>query len=283
MKLKVLVTGASGQLGQCLQELAPQFELEFSFYDSASLNITSKEDIASLVKDDYDFCINCAAYTAVDNAEEDTENANLINHLGVKYLAETCLKNNIVLIHISTDFVFNGEKNRPYNEEDSANPISIYGQTKRDGEQVIEALLTKYFIIRTSWLYSQYGHNFVKIMLNLAKTKKSLGVVDDQIATPTYAMDLAKAILQIITNNNDQYGLYHYSNLGVASWYDFAKTIFDKSNTLIEVDAIPTTAYPTKARRPYYSVLDKTKFITSFNIKIPYWQESLERCLKALL
>lgn len=282
MKTKVLVTGANGQLGQCLQLLASKANIEFTFLNSKELDITSEKSIKNNFNSTYNFCINCAAYTAVDKAEEERDQANLINNIAVKNIAESCKENNITLIHISTDFVFNGNKTQMYSEQDSTNPISVYGQTKRDGEKAIESILTKYFIIRTSWLYSQFANNFVKSMLNLSKTRDTLGVVSDQVGTPTYAIDLAKVILEIIKQDKN-YGLYHYSNKGVASWYDFAKAIFNKTNTKITLNAIPTSSYPTAAKRPKYSVLDKTKIEDNFNIEIPIWEDSLDACLKALV
>jgi dTDP-4-dehydrorhamnose reductase len=281
MNTKVLVTGANGQLGQCIQLLALESSFEFVFYNSTTLDISSKKSISTIFNSSFDFCINCAAYTAVDKAESDIEQANLINNVATKNIAEACKENDITLIHISTDFVFNGEAKLPYNEEDTAAPISVYGQTKLDGEKAIESILTKYLIIRTSWLYSQFGNNFVKSMLNLAKTKEELNIVNDQIGSPTYAMDLGKVILELIKQNKNS-GVYHYSNLGAASWFDFAKAVFTKTNTNIQVNPIPTASYPTAAKRPRYSVLDKTKITNAFALKIPNWEESLDQCLKAL-
>lgn len=281
MKPKVLVTGSNGQLGQCLQLVALQSDFEFTFHNSSTLDISSKENINSIFNSTYDFCINCAAYTAVDKAEEEKVKANLINNLAVKYIAESCKEHEITLIHISTDFVFDGEKTEPYKESDKTNPISIYGQTKLDGEKAIQEILNKYFIVRTSWLYSQFGHNFLKSMLNLANTRNTLSIVNDQFGTPTYAMDLAKVILELMTQNKN-YGIYHYSNKGGTSWFDFAKEIFTKTNTNIIINSIATSAYPTAAKRPSYSVLDKTKLTETFNINTPKWEESLDICLKAL-
>jgi len=282
MKTKILVTGANGQLGQCLQSLELESDFEFTFFSSLKLDVTSKESIKKAFKPEYSFCINCAAYTAVDQAESEKEKASLINNIAVKSIALACKENNITLIHISTDFVFNGEAKQPYNESDLPDPISVYGKTKLDGEIAIKNNLTKYFIIRTSWLYSQYGNNFLKSMLNLAITRDRLSVVNDQIGTPTFALDLAKVILELIKQNNN-FGIYHYSNNGAASWYDFAKAIFTKTNTNILVDSIPTSDYPTAAKRPNYSILDKSKIINTFGIKVPHWEESLDKCLKALL
>lgn len=281
MKTKVLVTGANGQLGQCLQLLASQSDFEFTFFSSASLDITSKKNINKTFNASYNFCINCAAYTAVDKAESEEDKANLINNIAVKHIAEACKQHNITLIHISTDFVFNGNAKQPYTEIDETNPLSVYGKTKLKGELAIKKILTNYYIIRTSWLYSQFGNNFLKSMLNLAKTRNKLSIVNDQIGTPTYAVDLADVILDFIKQNNN-YGLYHYSNNGVASWFDFANAIFTKNKNNIKLEPIPTSAYPTAAKRPHYSVLDKSKLINNFSIKVPKWEESLDKCLKAL-
>ncbi|WP_055447270.1 dTDP-4-dehydrorhamnose reductase [Lacinutrix mariniflava] len=281
MKTKVLVTGSNGQLGQCLQSLALQTDFEFSFFNSTTLDISSKENINTIFNSTYDFCINCAAYTAVDKAEEEKEKANLINNIAVRNIAESCKTNNITLIHISTDFVFNGNKTEPYHENDETKPISVYGQTKLDGEKAIQDTLKQHFIIRTSWLYSQFGNNFLKSMLNLAKTRSTLSIVSDQVGTPTYAMDLAKTIIVLIKQNKN-HGTYHYSNNGVASWFDFANEIFRRTKTTIELNSIPTSQYPTAANRPHYSVLNKTKLKQNFNVIIPEWEESLETCLKAL-
>jgi dTDP-4-dehydrorhamnose reductase len=278
----ILVTGANGQLGQCFQQLSKTANFKFTFLDSKQLDVTSIESINSALGSDYDFCINCAAYTAVDKAESEKEIADKINHLAVKNIAKACLKHGITLIHISTDFVFNGKHYLPYKESDKTEALSVYGQTKLEGELAIQSILENYFIIRTSWLYSEFGGNFVKSMLNLAKTRSEFSIVNNQIGTPTYAMDLAEVILKIAQQNTN-FGLYHYSNQGVASWYDFSKVIFEKSKTNIKVNPIPASSYPTPAKRPHFSVLDKEKIATNFSVEIPYWQESLDRCLKALL
>ena len=196
-------------------------------------------------------------------------------------MAEVCLEKNITLVHISTDFVFNGNSQSPYKEGDTTDPISVYGQTKLDGEKAIQNILSNYFIIRTSWLYSQFGHNFVKSMLHLSKNRDELSIVDNQIGTPTYALDLAQVLCKLM-NDNSHFGLYHYSNLGDVSWYDFAKAIFERTENRIKVYPIPSSSYPTPATRPNYSVLDKGKIAKTLNLKIPYWQESLDKCLKGL-
>jgi len=277
----ILVTGANGQLGQSLQVLSLNEALiKFIFVSSKELDITKRESVISFLnKKNFDFCVNCAAYTAVDKAESDEDNAKKVNVLGAQYLAEACLNTNTKLIHISTDFVFNGMSNIPYTERHETRPLSVYGKTKLDGELAITSILTEYFIFRTSWLYSEYGSNFMKTMLRLSTERNELGVISDQIGSPTYAKDLAKVIVHIIKANSNQFGLYHYSNEGVASWYDFAKAIFDITNTEIVTNAIPTSAYPTPAKRPCFSVMDKAKFKKNLGIEIPYWRDSLKEAI----
>lgn len=275
----VLVTGASGQLGQSLQFIASQYsEMQFIFASSQDLDITDEGRVFSFFdKNKINFCINAAAYTAVDKAESDQEKAYLVNVTGPKNLAIACKKNNTTLIHISTDFVFDGTANTSYLESDLTNPIGVYGQTKLDGEKEVASNCSKYFIIRTSWVYSQFGNNFMKTMLRLSQDRKELNVVSDQIGTPTNAVDLAKAILEIISNTKQvaNYGIYNFSNEGQCSWYDFAKEIFKINNVNINVNPIPTEAYPTPAKRPKYSVLDKSKIKSTFGIIIKNWQEAL--------
>lgn len=289
----VLVTGASGQLGQSIQFIASQFpEMQFVFASSSDLDITNQETVNTFFSQNkIHFCINAAAYTAVDKAESDVEKAHLVNVEGPKNLALACQKNDVTLIHISTDFVFDGTSMVPYSESDKTNPIGIYGQTKLDGEKEVIKNCDKYFIIRTSWVYSQFANNFMKTMLRLAQDRTELNVVADQIGTPTNAVDLAQTILKIIerslkleaerTSNiqhpTSNYGIYNFSNEGVCSWYDFAKEIFRVNNVAIQVNPIPTEAYPTPAKRPKYSVLDKSKIKTIFGIEIKTWQEALSQ------
>lgn len=275
----VLVTGGSGQLGQALQFVAADYpEIEFHFASSAEADITDKEKlIAVFERLKPDFCVNAAAYTAVDKAESEPEKAALINVTGAKNLAEICKAFNATLIHISTDFVFDGSKQSPYSETDATNPQGVYGQTKLLGERAIENTGGKYYIVRTSWLYSQFGANFMKTMLRLASERDSLNIVNDQIGTPTHAVDLAHAIAKIILSTKHEYGLYHYSNEGVASWYDFAKKIFEINNVKIDVNPIPTSQFPTPAKRPAYSVLDKSKIKRVFGVSVRDWQTSLEK------
>lgn len=275
----VLVTGANGQLGQAFRFLEQEYpEIQFHFYGSDQLNITDNDSVAEAFKNLIpSFCINAAAYTAVDKAETDIENARAINVTGPKFLAEACNQYKTTLIHVSTDFVFDGDKNTPYTEEDVTNPKGVYGLTKREGELEIEAKAHAYFIIRTSWLYSEFGNNFMKTMLRLAKERASLNVVSDQTGTPTQAIDLAEMIVKIILSNSKKYGIYHFSNEGSASWFDFAKKIFETNNVSITLGAITTSEYPTPAKRPKYSVLDKTKIKTEFKTTIKSWEEALVR------
>jgi dTDP-4-dehydrorhamnose reductase len=283
----VLVAGANGQLGQSIQFVAGNYpNIQFVFSSSLDLDITNKENCESVFSQSKpDYCINAAAYTAVDKAESEPEKAHLINVIGAKNLAEVCKDFGATLIHISTDFVFDGNKTFPYIEEDSTNPQSIYGQTKLDGEIAIQEVLDKYFIIRTSWVYSQFGNNFMKTILRLAKERTSLNIVSDQIGTPTNALDLAEVVLKIVESqkskveretNNTPFGIYNFSNEGACSWYDFAQKILEINNINIDLHPIPTTGYPTPAQRPKYSVLDKSKIKTVFGIEIKSWEESLQ-------
>lgn len=280
--LKILITGANGQLGRCLQDVAERYpDYMFHFKTSKELDITSKENINKLfAHEKFDYCINCAAYTAVDKAETDQENAFLVNAEAVKYLSEACKAQNAVLIHISTDFVFDGSKTTPYTEEDTPNPINVYGASKLKGEQYVKELLEKYFIIRTSWVYSEYGNNFVKTMLRLGTERDELNVVNDQIGSPTYAGDLAEAIMKIINLEATNYGIYHYSSEGAISWYDFAKEIFETKGMTIKVNPIPSKAYTTPAKRPAFSVMDKTKAIKKLELKIGPWNQSLIKLIE---
>jgi dTDP-4-dehydrorhamnose reductase len=285
LSYNILVTGSSGQLGSELRKLSSNYAYNFFFTDKNELDIANKEDIKTFVeKNNINTIINCAAYTAVDNAQDDKLNANKINHLAVKYLAQISKKYNISLIHISTDYVFDGKNYRPYVEDDITNPQSVYGQTKLDGEKaMIEINPLNSLIIRTSWVYSSFGNNFVKTMIRLGYEKDELGVIFDQIGTPTYAADLAKNILDILPNiKNDNVQIYNYSNEGVISWYDFAKEIMRMAKIDCKVNPIETSEYPTPAKRPLYSLLNKSKIKKEFGIIIPYWKDSLDECLQAL-
>ena len=282
--MKLLVTGAKGQLGSEIKYLSSKLDFEFEFIDREELDLSSTEAIIPLLnKINPDYIINCAAYTAVDRAEDETELAQLINVDAPREIAVFCKNNGSRLIHISTDYVFDGDFNRPINEEDNPNPQSVYGQTKLEGEKAIRQFLKDAYIIRTAWVYSSFGNNFVKTMLRLGKEKDELNVVSDQIGSPTYARDLAAAILQIIIeieNGNDQPGLYHFSNDGECSWYEFASEIMSMAELNCKVNPIPTSEFPTKAERPKYSVLDKTKIKSRFALNIPTWSVSLQNVLK---
>ena len=281
--MNVLVTGSNGQLASCIKDLAKQYDgLNFIYTDYKELDICDLNQVNTFFKSNkkIDYCINCAAYTAVDKAESDVEKAFEINANGAKNLAIACREFDAILIQISTDFVFDGEKKEPYTETDVAKPISVYGASKLQGEIEIKQTLETYFILRTSWLYSEHGTNFMKTMLRLAETRDEISVVSDQIGTPTYAGDLADVILKIISSKNTNFGLYHYSNEGVASWYDFAKAIFEAVNLKTKINPIETAGYPTPAKRPVFSVMDKTKIKNQLNIEIPFWSKSLSKALK---
>ena len=231
---------------------------------------------------EFGYIINCAAYTAVDKAEEEKEEADLANHIAVKNLAVMSSKLNAKLIHISTDFVFDGSSSIPFTEEDKTNPLSVYGKTKLAGEKAVLKHGSEVIIIRTSWLYSSFGNNFVKTMIGLTKKRDSIGIVFDQLGTPTYARDLAEAVLNIINSQDFLTGVYHYSNEGVASWYDFTKAIVEIAGIKCSIDPIETYQYPTPAKRPAYSILNKAKIKKVYNMEIPYWKTSLEKCINIL-
>lgn len=296
----VLVTGANGQLGQAIQSISRKYpEIDFVFCSSSDLDITNFENCQAVFSTHQPhFCINTAAYTAVDKAESEPAKAFDINANGAENLAITCKKFNTILIHISTDFVFDAyfsegiayydrelrlplKSNLGLTETDVPFPSGVYGLTKLQGEQAIQANFEKHFIIRTSWVYSQFGNNFMKTMLRLASERDTLSVVSDQIGTPTNAVDLAEVLIKIIQSSNSQlsFGIYNFSNEGVCSWYDFANEIFRQKGVSIDLKPIPTSAYPTPAKRPAYSVLDKTKIKKTFDIEISEWQTSLARCI----
>ena len=281
----ILVTGSNGQVGSELQALSKNYEYNFFFTDRTTLDITNPSNINDFITtNSINTIINSAAYTAVDKAEEDKESADRVNHLATKYLARVARDKNIKLIHISTDYVFSGENFKPYTEDDTTNPNGVYGQTKLDGEKATQEINPKdSIIIRTSWVYSSFGANFVKTMLRLGKERDSLGVIFDQVGTPTYARDLAKTILDIIPNiKSKEVAIYNYSNEGVLSWYDFSKEIMKMAKIECEINPIETKDYPTPAKRPHYSLLNKAKIKKEFNITIPYWKDSLAECLKTL-
>ena len=288
--INILVTGSKGQLGSEIRELSKTSDHNFIFTDIEELDLTDIYEIERFFAErNISFCINCAAYTAVDKAETDIENAFAVNVTAVRNLAEVCAINQAVFIHVSTDFVFDGSNCQPYVETDKAKPINVYGQSKYEGENKALKENPATIIIRTSWLYSSFGNNFVKTMINAGSKNEVLKVIFDQVGTPTYAMDLAVAILQIIDkvrlNKKERaryFGIFHFSNEGIASWYDFAIEIFNISGIKCTVNPILTQDYPTPSKRPHFSVLDKSKIKSTFGLKIPYWKDSLAKCLKEL-
>lgn len=281
---KILVTGANGQLGQCLQKISSQFEeFEFIFTDSETLDITIKEEVNDFFwQNAPDFCINAAAYTAVDLAETDVEKAFLVNADGTENLAEACAENNAQFIHVSTDYVFDGENNLAYTEEDFTNPLGVYGASKLAGDELALEVNPCSVILRTSWVYSEFGKNFVKTMLNLFATKDELNIVADQFGQPTNANDLAEAIMKIIKSEKITPGIFNFSNLGRISWFDFAEKIAGLSEAKIKLNAIETSQYPTPAKRPKNSVLDLDKISKTYAIQLKPWEESLEGCVQIL-
>ncbi len=288
----ILITGSNGQLGNCIAKLQSDFpQYKFLFADLPEIDITDKKSIADFVEtrratslQNIDFIINCAAYTAVDKAETDEALCRKVNVEGVRCLAEFAKENNAHLVHISTDYVFNGENFLPLTEEMPTSPIGVYGITKLEGENAFRFSGANGIIIRTSWLYSEFGNNFVKTMLRLGKERGELNVIFDQVGTPTYAGDLAEIILKSLSQIEKKAGVetYHFSNEGVASWYDFSKEIFSLAGLSVKVNPIETTAYPTPAKRPHYSVLNKGKIKKDFGVEIPYWKESLRVCIELL-
>jgi dTDP-4-dehydrorhamnose reductase len=318
MPKRILVTGKNGQLGQSILAIASAYpQYDFVFVGREELDLSSSQSTADYFsKNAFDVMINCAAYTAVDKAESEPELANQINHLAVKQLAEIAKQQNASLIHISTDYVFDGTQHRPYIESEATAPQGVYGDTKLKGEQAMQSVNPKGCILRTSWVYSEFGNNFVKTMLRLGKERDSLNVIFDQVGSPTYATDLAEAILAVlshtllgaesqsmpqvghselaegsskseedssVTHQNDAgVKIYHYSNEGVCSWYDFAKAIFELSGMDCKVFPIETKDYPTPAKRPHYSLMNKAKIKQAYGLDIPYWRDSLKICLKEL-
>lgn len=282
--VRVLVLGAAGQLGQCLKKTVEGNKAaDFIFPDRAEADILNMENLTLLFdKVGPSHVVNCAAYTAVDKAEDEIQNCRAINKEGAGNVATLCKQYGATLIHVSTDFVFKGDLTGLLKETDATEPINIYGLTKLEGEQEVARVLPAHYILRTSWLYSEYANNFVKTMIRLGTDRSELNVISDQVGTPTYAMDLAEAIVKIINDESKAYGVYHYSNEGVASWYDFATAIFELSNNPIQVYPIQTYQYPTRAERPKFSVMDKSKLKDAFSISIPHWRKSLAVCLSKL-
>ncbi len=280
---KILVTGATGQVGSELKVLAPHYsQLDWVFADRSVLDLSNLKVISQVLDEiQPQIIINCAAYTAVDKAETETELADILNHQAVAVLAQWSHSNGCQFLHISTDYVFDGNSSAPLNEEAATGPINVYGQTKWAGEQACLRENPNAIVIRTSWVYSAFGANFVKTMSRLMQERNSLNVVNDQIGSPTYAADLAEAIVTIIIHPNWQAGIYHYSNAGEISWYEFAAAVQEIGGFDCQITGIPSTDYPTPARRPKYSLLDKSKIATTFGVVVPGYRESLERCMNA--
>ena len=269
-------------MGQCIQAVDTS-GLEVIYFNSREANILEEDHLrAVFAREKPDVVINCAAYTAVDLAEDEPLKAAVINLQAPELIAGLCLEYNAVLIHVSTDFVFDGHHPLPLKEEDKTDPIGVYGKTKLAGEQAIVHTMEKFVILRTSWLYSEFGNNFLKTMLRVGSERKELSVVSDQVGTPTYAMDLAELIVYVARMDAPAYGIYHYSNEGVASWYDFAHAIFRTAEMNVKVNPIPSSQYPTRAERPNFSVLDKSKVKKAFAQEIPHWMDSLDKCIGRL-
>lgn len=282
--MNILVTGANGQLGNEMQRVAKTSSNHYIFTDVAQLDITDREAVLRAVKDNsIQVIVNCAAYTNVDKAEDDRETADLINNKAVENLAIAARENDATLIHISTDYVFKGDRCTPCREDWETDPLGVYGITKLAGEKSIERTGCRHIIIRTAWLYSPFGKNFVKTMQKLTAEKDSLKVVFDQVGTPTYAGDLADAIARIIeTGQLGKQGIYHFSNEGVCSWYDFAREICELSGNTCNIQPCHSDEFPSKVKRPHFSVLDKTKIKDTFGIEVPYWKDSLKKCIREL-
>lgn len=285
--MQILITGSNGQLGSTLREISPEYkDYEFLFTDINELDITSGEAIDKYFKQHkIDCLINCAGYTAVDQAESDSAGANLLNAKAVGFLAAAAAKAGAIMIHISTDYVFDGKSYRPYTEVDKPNPLSAYGKSKLNGELELIFNPGRNLILRTSWLYSSHGHNFVKTILNKAKEGSELKVVFDQVGTPTFADDLARAMLEIIPRLPKKFRglIYNYSNEGVASWYDFAHAILESNELANPISPVLSKEFKTAAPRPFYSVLDKSRIRQDFGLKIPHWRDGLKRCMEKLM
>lgn len=283
-KPSILVTGANGQLGNELRLLESGYpDYNFIFLTRQELSIGDTDGVQQIFKTHRpDWCVNCAAYTAVDKAETERDQAMAINATAAGILAEACARFSTRFIHISTDYVFDGTSSVPYREDDPTGPINTYGETKLLGEQLVMKHNPDAIIIRTSWVYSYFGNNFVKTMMRLMKERESINVVDDQVGSPTYAADLAQVIMHIIAQGSPASGIFHYSNEGRISWYEFALAIKDLTGSSCKVNPIPSSQYPTPAKRPRYSLLDKTKIASTFLVPIAHWKESLETCVRKL-
>jgi len=281
----ILITGSNGQLGNEIRAISENYpNFQYFFTDVDELDITDKEQIRRFVaENDIHFVINCAAYTAVDKAEDDEKMAYLINAEAVKNIAEIAVERKVKVIHISTDYVFDGTNHVPYTENMPVSPTSIYGKSKLVGEEVLMQTASQSIIIRTSWLYSAFGNNFVKTMIRLGRERDSLGVIFDQVGTPTHAADLAEAIMKILNSEKWISGTYHFSNEGACSWYDFAKSIHRLAGVDCKVNPIETKDYPVRTPRPFYSVLNKAKIKSTYELEIPHWEESLRKCIADLV
>lgn len=282
---KILIIGGNGQLGNCIRKIAPDFEdrFEFNFTDSETLDITDDEKVSDFFFDfKPHFCVNASAYTAVDLAETESEKAFAVNAEGVANLAQSCAQNNTVLIHVSTDYVFDGDTNISYSEDNFTNPQGVYGASKLKGEELALDINPKTVVIRTSWLYSEFNKNFVKTMLNLFSVKEELGIVADQFGQPTNANDLAEAIMKIIETEPKSYGVFHFSNYPETSWFGFAEKIADFSDSKVKLNAITTAQFPTPAKRPKRSTMALDKIEKTYKIELKHWENSLEECIETL-
>ena len=282
---KILIIGGNGQLGNCFRKLAPEYEdrFEFDFTDSQTLNIIDRDQVSDYFYDfKPDYCINASAYTAVDLAETESEKAFAVNAEGVGNLAEACAENKTIFIHISTDYVFDGETNISYSEDDFTNAQGVYGASKEKGEDLAMDLQPKTIILRTSWLYSEFNKNFVKTMLHLFEVKEELGIVDDQFGQPTNANDLAQAVMNIVEKQTKTYGIFHFSNYPETTWFNFAQKIADFSGSKIKLNPIKTSEFPTAAKRPKRSTMSLDKIEEVYKIEPKYWQNSLEECIQIL-
>jgi dTDP-4-dehydrorhamnose reductase len=282
---KILIIGGNGQLGNCFRKLAPEYEdrFEFDFTDSQTLNIIDRDQVSDYFYDfKPDYCINASAYTAVDLAETESEKAFAVNAEGVGNLAEACAENKTIFIHISTDYVFDGETNISYSEDDFTNAQGVYGASKEKGEDLAMELQPKTIILRTSWLYSEFNKNFVKTMLHLFEVKEELGIVDDQFGQPTNANDLAQAVMNIVEKETKTYGIFHFSNYPETTWFNFAQKIADFSGSKIKLNPIKTSEFPTAAKRPKRSTMSLDKIEEVYKIEPKYWQNSLEECIQIL-
>ena len=285
MTKRILIVGGNGQLGNCIRKIAADFEnrYEFNFTDSTTLNVNDRESISDVFYDfKPHFCINASAYTAVDLAEKEPEKAFAVNAEGVANLAEACEEYNCVLIHVSTDYVFDGETNISYSEDSFTNPQGVYGASKLKGEELATDINPKTIVIRTSWLYSEFNKNFVKTMLNLFSQKDELGIVADQFGQPTNSNDLAEAILKIIETEPKTYGIFHFSNYPETTWFEFAQKIAEFSGSNIKLNAITTEDFPTPAKRPKRSTMSLDKIENIYNIQLNHWENSLQDCIEIL-